>query len=240
MRNILIFVLLKLLVSFSTFSQDNSSRLSMKYRCGIIFDDGFTYRQSLPVVGLGLGYEISKYFSFDVDLTSIYKTEYDISSPPNIMAFNILLRDTDNMFISQDDRDKITNVGIKDLASIKNVKYLYLPLTISLSSTPIRYKKNSFGFGLGISAIYGSYKATRDFSPIDITLNDGTVLRDLPFAQEIEFRNIIIGDSYSKFFYKYCFSSLAIQLNFHSFNFFWSHDNTETYHLLTLDLQTYF
>jgi hypothetical protein len=240
MKYLICLLVLIAIFHFRCQAQAVCNKYSFDFYSGIILDDGFTYRKSIPVIGLGFSYRLNNFINAEANLISIYKTEFDLSTPKNLEPFNILLRESNNLFISKEDQDKIRNVGIKDLSSVKNVKFLYLPLSIYLNTNPVKFGRSSIGFGIGISAIYGTYKATRDFSPVNITLNDGTVLKDLPFAQEIEFRNTIIGDSYSKLYYKFEFTKFAILLSLHSYNFFWSHSNTETNHLVTLNYKSYF
>ncbi len=203
-------------------------------------DDGFVYRKTVPTLGLGYSYKLTKIISFDASLISIYKTLQDGTLQGN-ESINIITRNTNSIFISQQDRDKITNVGIKDLHSENHVKYLYLPLSVSLNIHPLKVGRSSLGFAIGATATYGSYKASRDEFSMDITLKDGTIYDNLTFKQEIEFRNLILGGSYSKLYYKYDLGKKnAIQLSLHSLNFFWSHTNTETNHLLTLDFNSSF
>jgi len=232
-------LLVLLFITDKADGQEMNKRYSINIHSGIILDDGFTYNKSFPAVGLGFSYKLNKLLFIDASLVSMYRTQYD-GSIFGEETFNILTRNSRNLFITQQDRDKITNVGIKDLSPIKNVKYLFLPFSICLNINPLKIGRNSIGLGVGVTAIYGSYKASRDQSPIDITLNDGTFLESIKFQQEIEFRNFIVGDGYSKLYYRYDFDKNAIQLTMHSYNFLWAHDNTKVTHLLTLDFNSYF
>ena len=205
-------------------------------------DDGFVYtNRNLPVIGLGYSYKLSKIFSLDASLTSIYKTLQDQDGFFGFENFNLITRNSNSLFITQEDRDKITNVGIKDLNSENHVKYLYLPLSLSLNIHPLKIGRSSLGFAIGASATYGSYKAFRDEFTMNITLKDGTVYEGMTFKQEIEFRNLLVGGSYSRLYYKYDLNEKnALQLSLHSLNFFWSHTNTMANHLLTIDFIHHF
>jgi len=226
-------------VSFGLNAQDSAKKHSIVFHAGIILVDGFVYEKSPPVVGLGYSYKLTKIFSIDASLISMYRT---LGDAPFVFkeSVNIITRNTNSILISQEDRDKITNVGIKDLYSDDHVKYLYLPLSLCLNINPLKIGRSSLGFGIGATATYGSYKASRDQFQMNITLKDGTVFENLTFLQEVEFRNLIIGASYSKLNYKYDLGKNAIQLSLHSLNFFWSYRNTHTNHLLTLDFNSSF
>lgn len=226
-----------------TISQDIVRKHSVSIHSGIVLEDGFFYNNNLPVIGLGYSFRLKNFLSVETNLFSIYKTHHSSPIINDIEGFNIILRNSNSVFISQDDRDRITNVGIKDINSTRTVKYLFLPLSLSLNFTPITIGRSHLGIGIGTTATYGSYKAGRDQEVLIITLRDGTVFKDLPFQQEIEFRNLVIGGSYSKLYYKYDVGSSrknSVQLSLQSYNFFWSPQNTHTNHLLTVDFNSSF
>jgi len=222
--------------------QEPIKRHTFSLHTGIVMEDGFLYAKSPPAIGLGYSYRLNKFLFLDASLISFYNTWDDVTVFGD-EPFNIITRNSNSIFISQEDRDRITNVGIKDLSVQNSVKFLYLPLSISLNIRPIKIGRSSAGLAVGATATYGSYKASRDQIPLTITLKDGTVLETVPFLQEIEFRNLIIGGAYSKLYYKYNLGNSgknAIQLSLHSYNFFWSPRNTYTYHLLTFDFHSSF
>jgi hypothetical protein len=222
-------------------AQESINRHSILFHTGLALDDGFVYtNNNLPTIGLGYSYKLNKTFSIDASLFSVYKKLGD----PTVFgweAFNIITRNSNSLFISQADRDKITNVGIKDLNSDGHVKFLHVPLSVSLNIHPLRIGRSTLGFAIGATATYGSYKASRDEFTMNITLKDGTVYENLTFKQEIESRNLVIGGSYSKLYYRYDLSKKnAIQLSMHSLDFFWSYKNILGHHLLTLDFHSSF
>ncbi|MBK6363861.1 MAG: hypothetical protein IPL63_02950 [Saprospiraceae bacterium] len=233
----ILFCTILFLIRIQLSGQEAKNNLTIS--SGIILDDGFVYRPSVPVMGLGYSYKLNKFLSVDAGLFSIYKTIGDHTVLGNDPV-NIITRNSNSIFISKEDSDRIKNVGIKDLSTDGTVKYLYLPLSLSLNTHPIKIGPSSLGVAIGATLTYGSYKASRDEIPITITLNDGTVYEYVTFKQEIEFRNLILGDSYSRLYYKYTMKKNSLMLSLHSYNFFWSHDNTETNHLLTIDFQSSF
>jgi len=243
MRFSFCFAILMLFGHFYSKSQDIGRMHSISIHSGIILEDGFVYAKSPPAIGLGYSFQVHKYFSLDASVISFYKTHFGSSILNDREGFNIILRNSNSVFISQADRDRITNVGIKDISSIKTVKYLFLPLSVCINIKPIRIGRSHLGIGIGTTGIYGTYKAGRDQEQLDITLKDGSVLKNLTFQQEIEFRNLVFGGSYSKLYYKCDLGSSrknALQLSLHSYNFFWSPRNTYTHHLLTLDFNSSF
>lgn len=233
-------VILLLLYSRIIYSQEQNKKHSVNFISGVVLVDGFTYSKSVPTLGLGYEYKLSKLFSISVNLMSVYKTLQDPTLILNTNSFNIITRKTNSLFISQEIKDRITNIGIKDISSENTVKFLYLPLGLSLNFQPIKFGKSNLGFCIGSTAKFGSYKASRDQFSIDITLNDGTKYENLNFKQEIEFRNLIIGSSYSKLYYKYSFNQSCLLLSLHSYNFLWTYNNTETFHLLTIEFSSNF
>lgn len=242
MKYVSFIIFFVLIFPFLSCSQDTIRKHTISLHSGIVLEDGFVYAKTPPVVGLGYSFRVHKFLSLDASLISFYNTWID-QALFGYESFNIITRESNSIFISQEDRNRITNVGIKDLSVQNTVKFLYLPLSLSLNIQPLKIGRSKAGIALGSTATYGTYKASRDQQVIDITLNDGTILDNVLLQQEIEFRNLIIGGSYSKLYYKCDLGrSLknALQLSLHSYNFFWSPRNTYTHHLLTLDFNSSF
>jgi hypothetical protein len=233
MKLVFLFIAIIYCSLLSIHAQDFKSKNSFLFTTGITLEDGFIYNINMPIIGLGYNHKLNNTFSMDIGLNSIYKILKDVTYL-GAEAINIATRNSQSLFISQHDRDNIIEKGIKDLASEGTVKYLYLPLNLSLNIRPLRIKSCSLGISVGTTAIYGSYKASRDEFTMDITLKDGTLFENVTLKQEIEFRNLIVGGSYSRLYFMYDFGDRGLQLSLHSYNFLWSPTNTETNHLLTL------
>ncbi len=68
----ILFCTILLLIRIQLSGQEAKNNLTIS--SGIILDDGFVYRPSVPVMGLGYSYKLNKFLSVDAGLFSIYKT----------------------------------------------------------------------------------------------------------------------------------------------------------------------
>ncbi len=186
-------------------------------------------KTDLPTIGLGYQYKFNKYFALGGEVVSFYRKQIEITNTffGRFEYDNLIFRDSETIFVNQEERDKITNVGIKDLNPYYSVKVLQVPITLKTYFYPIHIKNHHLGLAIGVTGIFGSYKWHRDgWGGTRIVFEDNSEISELAFAQETEFRNFNIGGGYFGITYEYSYRKNIFGVSLASYDQIWSQSNT--------------
>lgn len=221
MKNFLFSLLIIGCFISSIYAQEDYNKGSfLDFNLGIGFDDGL-YRTDLPTVGLGYQYKFSKYFALGSDIITYYR-KFGQSLSFNGEFVNIIYRDTENILINSSDTDNLNNVGIADLYSKNTLLHLDVPISLKAYVYPIHIKNHHFGVVIGVTGIFGTYKSHRDIpNPEKIILLDGTQLSRVAMAQEVEFRNFVLGGNLLCLTYEYSHKKNVFGLSMTGYNHLW-------------------
>lgn len=193
----------QLLVAQPTGEGKHSVRFSM----GLGYEDGLILIRTVPTIGIGYDYQLSKYFSVSANLLSHYRSMpdsyfnqdingqliFDVSAP------NIVFEDITGS------TQPVSGRGLIPIDPTFTIKSLSLPLDVGITFHPINTKRHLLGIGLGMTMTYSSYNWWRDYLPVSrLVLEDGTVIDqyDLVVSLNTEFHSITTGIS-TKLLYAY-------------------------------------
>jgi hypothetical protein len=237
----IIFVCLNILCLSKETSAQNLGEYKYK-KLGITigngYEDGWLSLTKLPTIGMVYAQGFHKRFSVRLGITSFYRTmpdSYLYDDNNGNLITNIIVRDSKSPFISDKDREKITNVGIKDLNSSFTIKILSVPLDLGVMFTPIQYKRQQLGVFVGASLTFESQNWWRDYYPADLTLKDGTVYKSSFLALNTEFRSLTPGECL-KVEYGYQFNRSTIALNISENNVLLSHPGAISFYNISIGL----
>jgi hypothetical protein len=202
------------------------------------YEDGWVSLTKLPTIGIVYSQSIHQRISIRLGITSFYRSMPDSylydDNNGNFVA-NIIVRDSESPFISDDVREKITMVGIKDLNASFTIKSLSVPLDIGIMFIPLRYKKHHLGIFAGASLSFESQNWWRDYYPADLTLKDGTVYKSSFLALNTEFRSLTPGECL-KIEYGYQFNRSTIALNISENNVLLFHPGAISFYNISIGL----
>ena len=196
MKKIIFVITFILTFTLNTFSQTKDSKIDyLTLSIGQGYGDGIIWLNWYPTLGIGYERELNRFFSVDFQIYSYYRAFKDYyfltddgSGHP---IFDIIIENAYGPFITQEDLDKIKNVGIKDLDASLIIKEFSLPVTLDLNFTPILFKGHSLGITGGIGFCYSTNNYSKDYFPIKkLTLNDGSVYEYIQLSLGTEFRSI--------------------------------------------------
>jgi hypothetical protein len=187
--------------------------------------DGINWVSAFPTISLGYEKEMNKYFSINFHLNSYYCTfgdSYFTDDANGHPIMDILVENAWGPFITDKEKEKIKNVGIKDLSSENfTIKQYSLPAILNLNFNAIRYKNHNLGLGLGGGFSYSIYNWWKDYFPIKkITLNDGSIYENVQLSQGTEFRNIDPFLEYISIFYEYKSKKFNLGLKFGAYGLY--------------------
>ena len=202
------------------------------------YEDGWISLTKLPTIGITYTHYFTKRFALRASLTSFYRTMPDSylydDNNGNLVA-NLIVRDSKSPFVSDSDRQKITNVGIKDLDASFTIKSLSVPLAFGVMFVPLRFKRNQLAIFGGGSVSFESQNWWRDFYPADLTLKDGTVYNSSFLALNTEFRSLSFGECL-KVEYGYNFNRFVLTLGISENNLFLSHPGAIIFYNVSIGL----
>lgn len=214
------FLLLSVLIQFSfLFAQtkpienthvEKVKKNQLTISLGLGLEDGLIFlpKNALPTFGLSYGRHLSKRFSADVHALIYYRTlpdSYTFGYPnyPDVDK----LRGSLSPFMTQADKDKLANSGIKNLNPEETVKFLSIPIDIGINFYPLSKKHHRIGIYAGFGLTYESHNWYRDLIGGTLTLQDGTQ-KQITLNVPSEFRNLSGGFS-TKIKYEYAFQDYA-------------------------------
>ncbi|MBK7096040.1 MAG: hypothetical protein IPH57_13700 [Saprospiraceae bacterium] len=189
------------------------------------YDDGIVSLTHLPTIGLGFEKELNRFFSINFRLFSFYRSQpdsYFIEDSQGRPIIDIIVETAFGPIITQSDKEKITNIGIKDLDADWTVKMFNLPMIVGINFFPVSASSHQIGLNLGFGLNYSSYNWPRDFHTIKkLELNDGSIYQDLYLSQDTEFKTIEPIDCLG-IMYEYKLKNLKIGIRFGSYGLFYS------------------
>jgi hypothetical protein len=190
---LLLFILAFLTESIAQNQSNKNQYLSLSLGQG--YDDGIISLTRLPTIGFGYEKELNRFLSLNIRMFSFYRKQPDghfISDfAGRLPIMDVIAENAWGPFITQADKDKIKNVGVKDFDPSWTVKMLSLPVILGANIYPLNYMNHKLGINLGLGLSYSSYNYSKDFYPVkQITLNDGSVYRDLYLSMGTEFKNL--------------------------------------------------
>lgn len=187
---------------------------------GLGYADGLIYetQNSVPIFGFSYERLISKRFSLSAH-SLIYYRSYPDSYAQGINADYPLLhkfRGSSSPLLSQVEKDKLANSGISQLDPIATVKFLSLPVDLSVTYYPISTKRHRLGINAGFSITYESHNWYQDQANGFLTLPDGTK-KQITLGLQTEYRNFSPGLT-TKLIYDYSFKDYLIGARISNYN----------------------
>ena len=177
---------------------------------GLGLEDGLIFLSKNAIPAFGLSYErrLSKHFSWAIH-SLIYYRSYSDSYPfgyPDYLGID-KLRGSPSPFMTQAEKDKLANSGIKLLDPDITIKLLSIPIDGGITFYPLSKKHHRIGIYAGFGLTYESHNWYRDLIGGTLTLQDGTQ-KQITLTVPSEFRNLSGGFS-TKIKYEYAFQDYA-------------------------------
>ena len=218
MKNTYLFFMFLFTINSQSFCQSkNNNNQYLIFSIGQGFDYGFISVKKNPTLGFGYEKDLSKYFSVGIKIWYYYRTFKDsdlLSDGFGRPVVDILIQGAYGPFVSKEEIDKISDVGIKYLDPGNTIKELSIPVIFTISFYPLKFHNSRLGLVGGLGAGYNSYNWWRDAFPLKkIILNDGTEYTELYLTQNTEFRNIMFQD-YLSITYSYEMKKMILGCNF--------------------------
>ena len=226
MKKAPLFILFALLTSAAlaqvkpTHEENKPKKNVFAINLGIGYGDGLIYatQNSVPVFGFSYERLVSKRFSLSADALIYYYTFPD-SYPFGVNSDYPLLhkfRGSPSPFLSQSEKDKLANSGISQLDPISTVKFLSLPIGVSVTYYPLSTKQHRLGISAGFSITYESHNWFQDQGNGVLTLPDGTK-KQVTLGLQTEYRNFSPGLT-SKLIYDYSFKDYLVGARLGNYN----------------------
>ncbi len=203
-----------------TLGENKQKKNIFKISLGVGYADGLIYLSENSVPTFGVSYErlVTKRFSLSTHLLVYYNTFTDFyplgtnSNYPSLHKF----RGSPSPLLSQAEKDKLANTGIHQLNPTSTLKFLSLPIDLSLTYNLISTKRHRFGLSAGFSVTYESHNWWEDQANGTLTLPDGTK-KEVTIGLQTEYRNFSSGLT-SKLIYDYSFKDYLVGARFGNYN----------------------
>lgn len=196
--------------SVGTTSVEKIKKNQFNISLGIGLEDGLIFlpKNALPTFGLSYERNLSKRFSADIHSLIYYRAvpdSYTFGYPdyPDVDK----LRGSVSPFMTQADKDKLANSGIKNLNPDETVKFLSIPIDIGITFYPLSKKHHRIGIYAGFGLTYEAHNWYRDLWVGTVTLQDGSQ-KQITLNVPTEFRNLSAGFS-TKIKYEYAIKDYA-------------------------------
>ena len=186
---------------------------------GLGFEDGLVFLSKNAVPTFGISYErkLSKRLFFASHILTHYRT---FLNPTNIDTHPFLskFRGANSPFMTQADKDKLNNSGIKQLNRIHTFKSLSLPVDVGFNLYPLSTKHHRLGLNVAFSMTFENHNWWTDQFTGVLTLADGTQ-KQITLEVPTEFRTFAPGFS-TKILYDYSFKDYSIGFKAANYNVF--------------------
>ena len=167
MKKALLFILFALLTSAVSaqvkpkLEENKPKKNIFKISLGVGYADGLIYLPENSTPTFGFSYErlITKRFSLSTHLLLYYNTFTDFYPLGTNSDYPLLhkFRGSPSPFLSQAEKDKLANSGIRQLAPTSTLKFLSLPIDASVTYYPLSTKRHRLGISAGFAVTYESH-----------------------------------------------------------------------------------
>lgn len=206
-------------------SEDNKNQY-LYISAGQGFVDGIIWLNWFPTIGIGYEMELNRFFGLNLNVYSYYRKypdSYFTDDANGYPIMDIIVENAWGPFITEEDRKKIQNVGIKDFDPGWTIKEYSLPVTLNLNFNVIKYRGHNLGVTGGIGFCYVNTNYSKDFAPVmKITLNDNSVYEvDVVLSQGTEFRSIDPFSEHLALYYEYKTTDYKFGIKFGNYGYFY-------------------